>query len=75
MPARKGSKSLVLKNSYLGKFQCNKKFINTMEQKLDKQEKLLLQQQIEVHDNEEKLRSISEKLENQRRAISHKKKT
>ena len=46
-----------------------------MEQKLDKQEKLLLLQKMEVHDNDGKLRNISEKLENQRRAFSHKKKS
>ena len=73
MPAKKGSKKLVFKNSYLGKFQENNKHIKTMEQRLQEQKTILNQKQAEVHENSQKLKELSRKLECQRRALSHKK--
>lgn len=72
MPARKGSKKLVLKHSYLGKFQTNKKNIKDMEEKIQEQQNSMHRLNKTISENKRKINELESKLKDQNKLVSHK---
>ena len=72
MPAKKGSKKLVFKQSLLGTFQKNKKSLNEMEEKIKQQELALVEYNKILIDNELSLKQIAINIDNERRKVEHK---
>jgi len=72
MPAKKGSKNLVHKQSLLGTFQKNKRTILDMEDKIENQEKLITEHQVIFSANEEVLKKLTVDIDNTRRKVSRK---
>jgi len=74
MPTRKGSKKLNFKHSLLGKFQNNKKVISEMEQKIQKQSKVMQDLQNILTANENTISELHKNIDNQRNKINYKRK-
>ena len=72
MPAKKGSKKLIAKQSLLGLFQKNKKLIINMEQKIKEQENTLEQLRVVYEQDNLVSKDLTKKIDNQRRKVRHK---
>ena len=75
MPAKKGSKKLIAKQSLLGLFQKNKKLIINMEQKIKEQENTLKQLRVVYAKDNLVLKDLTKKIDDQRRKVRHKRHT
>ena len=74
MPAKKGSKKLTEKNSFLGKFQKNKKNISEMEKKITLQKDQISALENIVTENSNTLMELNKKIDNQRNKVTYKRK-
>ena len=73
MPAKKGSKKLIAKQSLLGIFQKNKKLLINMEERIKEQEISLEQLSVVYSQDNKVLKDLTKKIDNQKKSETQEK--